>query len=62
MIDMTMRLSEQADRYARLLKEISSEFNEDFDEILIERNARAIWWLHFAVRPKDNRRRMNFIR
>ncbi len=53
---------EQTRRYALLLIDISREFDEDFDEILIERNDRCRWWLHFAVRPKDNRRHMNFIR
>ncbi len=52
---------EQADRYSRLLQIISSDFNEDFDEIITERNAKGIWWLHFAVRPENNRRKIIFI-
>ncbi len=53
---------EQADRYALLLFRISKEFNEDFDEILIERNAKGNWWLHFAVRAVNNRRKFKYIR
>ncbi len=53
---------EQAIRYAALMLDIFDIAKHDFDELLIETKGRGIWWLHFAVRPKDNRRRMNFIR
>ncbi len=53
---------EQAIRYAVLLLDIFDLAKHDFDELLIETRGKGIWWLHFAVRPKDNRRRMNFIR
>jgi len=33
----------------------------DFDELYIERNKTGRYWIHFAVRPKDNRRKGNFI-
>ena len=33
----------------------------DFDELLIERNARGAIWLHFAVRESGNRRKLRFI-
>jgi len=33
----------------------------DFDELLIECNARGAIWLHFAVRPTRNRRKLRFI-
>ena len=52
---------EQAIRYATLLLDISDLNNEDFDELLIEQKAHVIW-IHFAVRPKNNRRRTNFKR
>ena len=35
--------------------------NADFDELLIERSPKGTFWLHFAVRPKDNRRKVRFI-
>ena len=52
---------EQALRYAVILLDISDERGEDFDELLIERNARGAIWLHFAVKEKGNRRKLRFI-
>ena len=52
---------EQALRYASILLDISDLNNEDFDELLIEQKAHVVW-IHFAVRPSDNRRRTNFRR
>ena len=52
---------EQALRYATILLDISDESGEDFDELLIEKSSKSIW-VHFAVRPKDNRRRVMFLR
>jgi hypothetical protein len=47
---------EQALRYAAILLDISDLNREDYDELLIEQKGRVIW-IHFAVRPKANRRR-----
>ena len=47
---------EQAIRYASLLLDISDLNKEDFDELLIEQKAHT-YWIHFAVRPFDNRKR-----
>ncbi len=33
----------------------------DFDELLLEQHG-STCWLHFAVRPKDNRRRIEFLK
>ena len=52
---------EQAIRYATLLLDISDLNKEDFDELLIEQKAHIIW-IHFAVRPKNNRRHTNYKR
>ena len=52
---------EQALRYAALLLDIADLNKEDYDELLIEQKGSVIW-IHFAVRPKGNRRRTNFIR
>ena len=51
---------EQALRYATTLLDISDESKEEFDELLIEKSSKSIW-VHFAVRPKDNRRRVMFL-
>ncbi len=52
---------EQAIRYAAILLDISDGTKRDFDELLIERNKQGRYWIHFAVRPKDNRRKTAFI-
>ena len=52
---------EQALRYAAILLDISDMSREDFDELLIEQK-RSVVWIHFAVRPQDNRRKTNFKR
>ena len=48
-------------RYAVILLDISDDSGETFDELLIERNAKGIYWLHFAVRPKDNRMKIRLM-
>ena len=48
---------EQMLRYATILLDISDEAQEPFDELLMERNGNRMW-LHFAVRPEGNRRRL----
>ena len=53
---------EQAMRYAVILMDYADDSNLDFDEILIEKNSKGSIWLHFAVRPKDNRRRIEFLK
>ena len=34
---------------------------QDYDELFIERKKGGRYWLHFAVRPEDNRRKNGFI-
>ena len=48
---------EQAIRYACILLDIADGTHRDYDELLIERTPRGKYWIHFAVRPKDNRRK-----
>ena len=52
---------EQLIRYATILLDISDESQEDFDELLIERSPKGSYWLHFAVRPTNNRRKVRLI-
>ena len=52
---------EQLVRYATILLDISDLNNKDFDELLLERNAKGTYWLHFAVRPEGNRRKIRLI-
>ena len=59
--DIRVSGQEQLIRYAAILLDISDETHEDFDELLLERSSRGTYWLHFAVRPKENRRKIRFI-
>ena len=60
-VDIRVLGMEQLLRYAVILQDISDESGEDFDELLIERNAKGSYWLHFAVRPEGNRRKVRLI-
>ena len=52
---------EEALRYAVILLNYADLIDEGFDELLIERSKKGTYWVHFAVRPKDNRRKVMFI-
>ena len=52
---------EQAIRYANILLDIADGSKRDFDELLIERNKQGRYWIHFAVRPKENRRKISIM-
>ena len=60
-VDIHCLGKEQAIRYACILLDISDESQEPFDELLIEQSSKSIW-LHFAVRPEGNRRKVEFIK
>jgi hypothetical protein len=60
-VDIHVAGIEQLVRYAAILLDISDERQEDFDELLLERSPRGTYWLHFAVRPTGNRRRIRLI-
>ena len=56
-VDIRVTGFEQAKRYRDILIEYANETKQDYDELLIERNKSGSYWLHFAVRPKGNRRK-----
>ena len=60
-VDIRCAGKEQMIRYASILVDISDGTKQDSDELLLEQHGN-VCWLHFAVRPKDNRRRIGFIR
>ena len=60
-VDIRCAGIEQAIRYACILLDISDGTKRDYDELFIERSKQGRYWVHFAVRPKDNRRKINFI-
>ena len=57
-VDISVAGIEQAMRYAVILMDYADESKQDYDEIIIEKNSHGIIWLHFAVRPRDNRRKI----
>ena len=60
-VDIRVLGMEQLLRYAVILLDISDESGEDFDELLRGRNAKGTYWLHFAVRPEGNRRKIKLL-
>ena len=60
-VDIRVGGFEQAIRYASILLDISDGTKQDYDELYIERNGAGRYWIHFAVRPKDNRRKVGFL-
>ena len=60
-VDIRVLGMEQLLRYATILLDYADESKQDFDELLIEKNRYGAIWLHFAVRQKDNRRKVAFI-
>ena len=60
-VDIHVLGKEQAIRYACILLDISDESQEDFDELLIEQSAKSLW-IHFAVRPSGNRRKVRLMK
>ena len=60
-VDIRCAGIEQALRYANILLDIADGSKRDYDELFIERSKQGRYWIHFAVRPKDNRRKTAFI-
>ena len=60
-VDIHVSGFEQAIRYASILLDISDGTKRDFDELYIERNKAGSYWIHFAVKPSNNRRKSGFI-
>ena len=60
-VDIRCMGKEQMIRYASILLDIADGTKQEFDELLLEQHG-TVCWLHFAVRPKDNRRRIAFLK
>ena len=66
-VDIRCDGPEQMIRYAAILLDIDNEKShnrdrplcENFDELIQEKRG-TTYWIHFAVRPKDNRRKILF--
>ena len=60
-VDIRVSGQEQLILYAAILIQYANETHQDFDELLLEKNNHGAIWLHFAVRPKENRRKVMFL-
>jgi uncharacterized protein YcbK (DUF882 family) len=60
-VDIRCAGKEQMIRYASILLDIADGTKQEFDELLLEQHG-STCWLHFAVRPKDNRRKIEFLK
>ena len=58
-VDIRCYGPEQMIRYACLLLDTADENGWMFDELIQEKRG-TTYWIHFAVRPKDNRRKILF--
>ena len=58
-VDIKCYGPEQMIRMAGILLDISDGTKRDFDELIHEKRG-TTYWIHFAVRPKDNRRKILF--
>ena len=60
-VDIRCAGKEQMIRYAAILLDIADGTGKDYDELLLEQRG-SVCWLHFAVRPKDNRHKISFLK
>ena len=58
-VDIHCAGKEQAIRYACILLDIADGKKQNFDELILEKRGTTIW-VHFAVRPRGNRRYVDF--
>ena len=60
-VDIRCAGKEQMIRYASILLDIADGTKQDYDELLLEQHGN-VCWLHFAVRPQGNRRKIEFLK
>ena len=58
-VDIRCYGPDQMIRLAGILLDIADGTKRDFDELILEKRG-TTYWVHFAVRPKDNRRKILF--
>ena len=58
-VDIKCYGPEQMIRMAGILLDIADGTHRDFDELILEKRG-TTYWIHFAVRPKDNRKKILF--
>ena len=58
-VDIRCMGPEQLIRYSSILLDIADGTRREFDELIHEKRG-TTWWIHFAVRPSGNRRKILF--
>ena len=58
-VDIRCAGPEQLIRYSSILLDIADGTKREYDELIHEKRG-TTWWLHFAVRPSGNRRKILF--
>ena len=58
-VDIRCYGPEQMIRMAGILLDIADGTQREFDELILEKRG-TTYWVHFAVRPKENRRKILF--
>ena len=58
-VDIRCQGPEQMSRMAVILLDLADSTKRDFDELIFEKSG-TTYWIHFAVRLKDNRRKIQF--
>lgn len=58
-VDIRCTGPEQMIRYACILLDTADENHWELDELIQEKRG-TTYWIHFAIRPKDNRRKILF--
>ncbi len=59
-VDIRCAGIEQALRYMTILMDMSDTSKKLFDELILERR-KSVYWIHFAVRTENNRRKILFL-
>ena len=59
--DIRVKDEEQLIRFANIVLDYAKESQQEFDELLIEKNRYGAIWLHLAVRPKENRHKVRIL-
>jgi len=59
-VDIRCAGVEQAIRYMTILLDIADQKKQEFDELFLERRG-SVYWIHFAARPENNRRKISFL-
>ena len=59
-VDIRCAGVEEALRKMVILLDIADQKKQEFDELFLEKRG-SVYWVHFAAKPKENRRKIGFI-